>query len=532
MRCRWILTWKDPLPGTVEKRAKARLVILGFEDPDISSVPNDAPTWSKDGKQLILQKVASCGWTLINFDVSTAFLKGAGDGRPLGIHPPPEIAAALHMTPMDQSGLEGGAYGRIDAPYLWYHSFRETLENLGFMVCPLDGCVFSLVTQDSQGQPWVRGVLGIHVDDGIGGGDDYFMSVVERLRGRYSFGAFNTGEFDFCGIHYRQWRDGSIEMCQKKYIERIDPIQVCRHRRKEPQSPVTEAERQCFRQLCGSLQYAAVQTRPDISAKVGILQSLIPKACIEDLLDANRTLFEAKKNPVNLVIVSIPESQVSFCAFSDASFETKKGTASRQGTIIFTTNSQMAENKLSVICPIAWSSRKIPRVIRSTLSAEASALSSTLDRLSWLRLIWSWLLDPGIDWTNPTEVLKESPLASIATDCKSVFDLSTKTSTPVCEEFRTTLECLLIRERLTENCKLRWVCSQAMLADCLTKVMDGGTLRKALALRKYSMFDELDILRQRADKRERLKWLSEQEAKVEKPTHDLMGKMETKVSSF
>ena len=56
MRCRWILTWKDPLPGTTEKRAKARLVILGFEDPDISSVPNDAPTLSKDGKQLILQK--------------------------------------------------------------------------------------------------------------------------------------------------------------------------------------------------------------------------------------------------------------------------------------------------------------------------------------------------------------------------------------------------------------------------------------------------------------------------------------------
>ena len=528
MRCRWILTWKDPLPGTTEKRAKARLVILGFEDPDISSVPNDAPTLSKDGKQLILQKVASCGWTLLNFDVSTAFLKGAGDGRNLGIHPPPEIAQALRMTTMDQCGLEGGAYGRIDAPYLWYNSFRETLENFGFMVCPLDGCLFSLVTSDAQGRPKVRGVLGIHVDDGIGGGDDYFLSVIERLREKYSFGAFNTGEFDFCGIHYRQWRDGSIELSQKKYVERIDPIQVCRHRRKEPQSPVTDAERQCLRQLCGSLHYAAVQTRPDISAKVGILQSLIPKACIEDLLDANRVLFEAKKNPVTLVIVPISEKQVSFCAFSDASFETKKGTASRQGTIIFTTDSRMAQNQLSVICPIAWSSRKIPRVIRSTLSAEASALSSTLDRLSWLRLIWSWLLDPSIDWTNPTEVLKESPLASIATDCKSVFDLSTKTSTPVCEEFRTTLECLLIRERLTENCRLRWVCSQAMLADCLTKIMDGGTLRKALALRKYSMFDELDILRQRADKRERLKWLSEQETKIQKSPYDLMQNMETR----
>ena len=68
-----------------------------------------------------------------------------------------------------------------------------------------------------------------------------------------------------------------------------------------------------------------------------------------------------------------------------------------------------------------------------------------------------------------------------------------------------------------------------MLADCLTKVMDGSTLRKALALRKYSMFDELDILRQRADKRERLKWLSDQEAKIQRTGQDHMDKMETKI---
>jgi hypothetical protein len=54
-----------------------------------------------------------------------------------------------------------------------------------------------------------------------------------------------------------------------------------------------------------------------------------------------------------------------------------------------------------------------------------------------------------------------------------------------------------------------------MLADCLTKAMDGGTLRKALRLGKYSLFDECDILKQRADKRERLKWLSEQENKIQ-----------------
>ena len=65
-------------------------------------VPNDAPTLSKDAKQLLLQKAASCRWDLINFDISTAFLKGEGDGRPLGIHPPGEIRKALHMKEGDQ----------------------------------------------------------------------------------------------------------------------------------------------------------------------------------------------------------------------------------------------------------------------------------------------------------------------------------------------------------------------------------------------------------------------------------------------
>jgi len=80
-----------------------------------------------------------------------------------------------------------------------------------------------------------------------------------------------------------------------------------------------------LRQICGSLQYAAVQTRPDICAKVGLLQSAIPRACIEDLLEANRVLLEAKAHPVILLIVPIPQASVAFCGLSDASFEAKKG---------------------------------------------------------------------------------------------------------------------------------------------------------------------------------------------------------------
>ena len=169
MRCRWILSWKAPEVGSVERRAKARLVVLGFEDPDLSTVPRDAPTLTKDGRQLILQLVASKRWDLLNFDISTAFLKGKGDGRALGLHAPPEMKSELQMKEGDQCLLKGGAYGRIDAPYLWYCELRKALEELGFVACPFDGCVFSLVTQKKNGKPEVRGMLGVHVDDGIGG---------------------------------------------------------------------------------------------------------------------------------------------------------------------------------------------------------------------------------------------------------------------------------------------------------------------------------------------------------------------------
>ena len=271
------MTWKSPSPGTTERRAKARLVVLGFEDPGLQSIPNDAPTLSKDGRQLLLQQVASRRWKLINFDISTAFLKGQGDGRPLGIHAPPELKQRLGMGESDQCALMGGAYGRIDAPYLWYKGFRETLEELGFLACPFDGCLFSLVTAEKDGSPRVRGVLGIHVDDGIGGGDSYFHSVLQKLKKIYDFGAYNEGNFEFCGVRYSQWDDGTIEMDQTEYLRRIEPIEVPKHRRLEPKSDLTATEVQHLRRICGSLQFAAVRTRPDLSAKVGQLQSMVTR---------------------------------------------------------------------------------------------------------------------------------------------------------------------------------------------------------------------------------------------------------------
>jgi hypothetical protein len=365
------------------------------------------------------------------------------------------------------------------------------------------------VTKGHNGKPKVHGWVGVHGDDGIGGGDKYFREIIGKLRSKFEFGAYNEGDFEFCGVRYYQWDDGSIEMSQDSYVQKIHPIEIPRSRRQQSQSSLTPLETQQLRQICGSLQYAAVHTRPDLSAKVGELQSAVASGKVEHLINANRVLYEAKANPVSLMIVPIPEHAVTFCAFSDASFETGKGRSTRQGTLIFSTDGKLEDNVKTVVCPVAWSSKKIPRVVRSTLSAEAIALGSTLDRLSWIRVFWEWMKNPAVDWSNPSDILREAPRSVVATDCKSVYDLSTKTSTPACSESRTTLECLLIRERLQENCRLRWVNSKAMLADCLTKSMDGQVLRQALLVGRYTLFDEKTVLQQRANKRAQLKWINE-----------------------
>ena len=81
--------------------------------------------------------------------------------------------------------LEKGAYGLIDAPYMWYRAILEELTRLGFEQSPFDPCVFML-REASTGKP--EGVIGLHVDDGLCGGNQRFLNVLAELEKKYPFG--------------------------------------------------------------------------------------------------------------------------------------------------------------------------------------------------------------------------------------------------------------------------------------------------------------------------------------------------------
>lgn len=68
------------------------------------------------------------------------------------------------------------------------------------------------------------------------------------------------------------------------------------------------------------LSFAAVHTRPDIAARVGELQSMVGRATVNESNMANKFLHDAKENKVALMVLPIHPEEVTYCAFSDASF--------------------------------------------------------------------------------------------------------------------------------------------------------------------------------------------------------------------
>lgn len=413
-----------PVKSLRTHKPKARLVVLGYMDPKLEEIPRDSPTLNKTSRMLILQAIATHSWQLMSFDIKAAFLQGKPQaGRIMGLEPVPELRRALQMTPQEIGQLQKGAYGLINAPYLWYCALVTELLQLGMEVSPFDPCTF--VLRDKDDPQKLAGVLGIHVDDGLCGGNQQFQDLLTKLESRYPFGAKKIGSFTFTGIEISQQPDYSIILSQSSYVRKIKPIPIEVNRRTQPDAAVTEAERALLRGLVGSLQYAAVNTRPDLSSRLSLHQSSINNAKIENLQEANKLLHEAKKHhDVTITIKPIPYKDFRFMAFSDASFAMHKRPDSHAGLIIVGTQKLITKNMQCDISPISWGSKKIQKVVTSTLSAETTSLASALDQLCWLRLYWRWLHDPTTEWKQPEQSLPKIEPAIAVPTMTDITDLA------------------------------------------------------------------------------------------------------------
>ena len=118
IKVRWVLTVKGD--GT----AKARLVVLGFQDHRLGKMTTDAPTVSTRGRNMALQLIANKKLRLRKGDVKAAFLQGASTQKSdnVIIDPRPELREGLGLAPHDYVRLLKAVYRLCNTPREWYET--------------------------------------------------------------------------------------------------------------------------------------------------------------------------------------------------------------------------------------------------------------------------------------------------------------------------------------------------------------------------------------------------------------------------
>ena len=187
-----------------------------------------------------------------------------------------------------------------------------------------------------------------------------------------------------------------------------------------------------------------------------VVNSSIKDATVRDLVTANKFIKLLKCNELVLSFPQINDLQnASLVCFSDASFANLKCGGSQGGLLVF------LQGRNGKYMLLAWQSRKLKRVVKSTLTAETLALQEVIEAAIMIKTMFLEILN--VDAHNqilPIKCVNES---------NSLHDAvySTKTLT----EKRLKTELCGIRESLDkqEIHSVIYVCSEDQLEDCLTK---------------------------------------------------------------
>ena len=362
--------------------------------------------------------------------------------------------------------LKKALYGCVKSALLWYRLFRDTLQDLGFVLNPYDPCVANANIKGSQY------TIVWYVDDNkISHKDPTVVTdLVQRIEAKFGYMAKTQGdEHEFLGMKLRfDRRDKSVKVFMQSYIdEAIQQSQL--DVRRAAATPATKAlfdidtdaaklgpsESERFRSIVCKLLYVALRGRPDILLSVAFLASRVSKATLQDQAKLKR-LLEYLYRTYDLPLILGADDIQTMYTIVDASFAVHDDMKSHTGGVITFGRGG-----------IACKSTKQKVVTKSSTEAELVGASKYLPSTIWVQY---FLQAQGFP-------LRRSYFEQ---DNQSAMRLERNGRASASQRSRhINIRYFFITDRLnTDDITLRYCQTEHMLADFLSKPLQGGLFRK------------------------------------------------------
>ena len=363
--------------------------------------------------RVLASLAASNGWPTHQWDIVTAFLNADVEEEvyihPLPHFPPADGDAGARPAPKGKvHRLLKALYGIRQAPRNWYLHVSHVLTKLGFTQSPADPGVYT--RQDSDGA--VVMYLVIYVDDIlVAAADEAWVRPLQtQLEQHFEMKYLGRASWVLGMAWDQDLRTGTITLHQQQYVKDLlskfnmtacspAPTPMALGFKWDAPSPALD-ETNHYAALVGSLNWAAVCTRPDISAAVSVLSRSMSKPTQQDWTAAKRVLrYLSGTMHRGLTYSQHTQPKDVLCGWADTSYANAEDSRSTGGAIHCINGAA-----------IAWQAFVLPQVALSTAEAEYYGLGAAAQDTIHLREL---LRTMGCPQEEPT-VLHEDNQACIA----------------------------------------------------------------------------------------------------------------------
>ena len=245
---------------------------------------------------------------------------------------------------------------------------------------------------------------------------------------------------------------------------------------------LSPAETKAFRSLVMKLRWPAQKLLTQVLYGVSALAQKVNEAKVKHVKEINRLVKVAQEERhagrAKVTHRPIDLSNPCIVTYFDASLGKEEGYKSQAGMVTFASDGKVLE-KMTNCNRVEAHSKKITRVVKSSLAAESASLSMAVDKHLYSRVLFQALMYGegriGADWRKDLTVE-----GYVVTDARALFDHITTTGSLPAE--RATMMDLLAAKEMIEQAlfTMRWVPTQHQFADHLTKTMICELNRKYL----------------------------------------------------